>query len=63
MTPEALRRLIELLADTADYATGVTRAAIAADLTPAADAAQRLLQDERAAARRARRSQRHPVAA
>jgi hypothetical protein len=63
MTPDALRRLIELLADTADYAAGVNRAAIAADLTTAADAAQRLLQDERAAARRTRRSQRHPVAA
>ena len=60
MTIEALSRLIELLTDTADYAAGVDRSAIAADLTQAANAAQLLLADEKAFARRARRT---PVAA
>ncbi len=63
MTIEALSRLIELLTDTADYAAGVDRSAIAADLTRAADAAQLLLADERASARRARRTRRTAVAA
>lgn len=63
MTSEALRRLVELLTDTADYAAGVDRPAIAADLARAADAARLLLADEQAAARRARSSPRTPVAA
>jgi len=63
MTIEALSRLIELLTDTADYAAGVDRSAIAADLTRAADAAQLLLADERASTRRARRTRRAAVAA
>ena len=63
MTIDALRRLIELLSDTADYAAGVGRPAIAAELAAAAAAAQLLLEDERAAARRARRASRTPVAA
>ena len=63
MTIDALRRLIELLTDTADYAAGVDRPAIAGDLAAAASAAKLLLQDERAAARRARRPRRTPVAA
>ena len=63
MTIDALRRLVELLTDTADYAAGVDRPAIAADLEAAAGAAQLLLEDERAAARRARRARRTPVAA
>ena len=60
MTIDALRRLVELLTDTADYATGVDRSAIAADLATAVGAAQLLLEDERAAVRRAGRT---PVAA
>ena len=63
MTIDALRRLIELLTDTADYDTGVDQPAIAAELTAAAGAAQLLLEDERAAARRTRRARRTPVAA
>jgi len=63
MTIESLSRLIELLTDTADYAAGVDRSAVAADLTRAADAARLLLADERAAARRTRRSRRAAVPA
>lgn len=63
MTIDALRRLVELLTDTADYAAGVDRPAIAAELAAAAGAARLLLEDERAAARRTRRSLRSPVAA
>lgn len=48
MTIEALRRLAELLTDAAGYATAVDQLAIAADLSRAADAAQRLAQDEHA---------------
>lgn len=58
MTIDALRRLIELLSDTASYAAALDRPAIAADLATAAEAAQLLLDDERAAARRARRTHR-----
>ena len=63
MTIDALRRLVELLTDTADYAAGVDQPAIAAELAEAAGAAQILLEDERAAAHRARRARRTPVAA
>ena len=63
MTIDALRRLIELLTDTADYASAVNQPVIAADLATAAGAAQLLLDDERAAARRPLRTRRAPVAA
>ena len=48
MTIDALRRLAELLTDAAGYATAVDKRAIAADLIQAADAAQRLADDEQA---------------
>ncbi len=60
MTIEALRRLAELLKDTAAYAAGVGHAQIADDLGQAASATLLLLDDERLCAagaptRRARR--------
>ena len=60
MTIDALLRLVELLTDTADYAAAVNQPTIAAELAMAAGAAQLLLDDERVAARRVRRT---PVAA
>jgi len=48
LTIEALRRLAELLTDAAGYATAVDQQAIATDLTQAANAAQRLADDEQA---------------
>ncbi len=49
MTIDALRRLVELLTDTAGYAAAVDQSAIAADLTQGAAAARRLLDDEQRA--------------
>lgn len=48
MTIDALRRLAELLTDAAGYATAVDQWAIATDLIQAADAAERLADDEEA---------------
>lgn len=48
MTIDALRLLAELLTDAAGYATAVDQRAIATDLMQAADAAQRLADDEQA---------------
>ena len=50
MTIEALRRLAELLNDTAAYAAAVSHAQIADDLAQAASATLLLLDDERACA-------------
>jgi len=62
VTIEALRRLAELLNDTAAYAAAVGHAQIADDLAQAASATLLLLDDERACAAGVHtRRARHPA--